>query len=145
MHQSQTSGGDSWFPLRMGYTGSRHVGRAVERAPGRSLMADEHTPGTDSTEEHTPADRPSPSPWEPAAPPPPSPSPWAPAAQSPWPPAPPPAWQVGAPVPPGWATTPVAAPPRPVGRRPFLLAALTGAVVGALVAGLVVAAVKDDR
>ncbi|HZQ78351.1 MAG TPA: trypsin-like peptidase domain-containing protein [Acidimicrobiia bacterium] len=162
-------------------------------------MADEHTPGTDSTEEHTPADRPSPSPWEPAAPPPPSPSPWAPAAQSPWaptppvemppveappagpppveppspetpeaadplaspdawvnplvdeepvpppPPAPPPAWQVGAPVPPGWATTPVAAPPRPVGRRPFLLAALTGAVVGALVAGLVVAAVKDDR
>src|SRR5437867_1930596 len=68
MHQSQTSGGDSWFPLRMGYTGTTHGGRAVDGGPGRSLMADEHTPGTDNTEDDRPADRPS-SPWELAAPP----------------------------------------------------------------------------
>jgi len=35
--------------------------------------------------------------------------------------------------------------PRAEGRRPFLLAAATGAVIGALVAGLVVAALKDDK
>jgi S1-C subfamily serine protease len=60
------------------------------------------------------------------------------------PPTPPPAWQVGSPTPPAWGE-PVAVPARPVSnRRPFLLAAVTGAVVGALVAGLVVAAVQDD-
>jgi S1-C subfamily serine protease len=59
-------------------------------------------------------------------------------------PAPPPAWQIGSPGPPAWGepTVPVATGPA-AGRRSFLLAAATGAVVGALVAGLVVAAVKD--
>jgi serine protease Do len=62
------------------------------------------------------------------------------------PPTPPPAWQVGTPEPAAWGAPPIAAPARaPGGRRPFLLAAATGAVVGALVAGLVVAAVKDDK
>src|SRR5436853_7655904 len=90
MHQSQTSGGDSWFPLRMGYTGTAHGGRAVDEAPGRSLMADEHTPGNENTEENAPLDLPaSSSPWEPAPPPAPSPSPWAPAQPSPWAPVPP--------------------------------------------------------
>ena len=165
-------------------------------------MADEHTPGTENTDENAPPDPPVSSPWEPA-PAAPSPSPWAPAAQSPWAPTPPPvetppveappveapppeaedplaspdawvnpladeeaepapappgsaaptpgaatpppAWQVGAPVPPAWAGPPLAAPPRPAGRRPILTAAATGAVVGALVAGLVVAAVKDNK
>ncbi|MDQ1516019.1 MAG: serine protease Do [Actinomycetota bacterium] len=59
---------------------------------------------------------------------------------------PPPAWQVGTPGAPAWGAPDLAPPARPVGgRRPFLLAAATGAVVGALVAGLVVAAVKDGR
>jgi serine protease Do len=60
-------------------------------------------------------------------------------------PTPPPAWQIGSPGPPAWGepTVPVAAP-QASGRRSFLLAAATGAVVGALVAGLVVAAVKND-
>jgi S1-C subfamily serine protease len=59
-------------------------------------------------------------------------------------PAPPPAWQVGPPGPPAWGT--VAAPvSRTEGRRPFLLAAATGAVIGALVAGILVAALKDDK
>jgi serine protease Do len=60
---------------------------------------------------------------------------------------PPPAWQVGAPLgaTPAWAGPPLASPARPAGRRPFLMAAGVGAVVGALVAGVVVAAVKDDR
>src|SRR5258708_7665019 len=116
MHQSQTSGGDSWFPRRMGYTGTMHGGRAADRVPGRQFMADEHTPGNQTT-----------------LPPPP-------------PPAPPPAWQGGAPGPAAGGAPPVAAPARPaVGRRPFLLAAATGAVVGGLVAGLVVAAVKDHK
>src|SRR5438067_1326550 len=217
MHQSQTSGGDSWFPLRMGYTGATHGGRSVCGAPRRRLMADEHTPGTENTDESAPPDPPVSSPWEPA-PAAPSHSPWAPAAQSPWAPTPPPvetppveappveappveappveappveapppeaedplaspdawvnpladeeaepapappgsaaptpraappppAWQVGAPVPPAWAGPPLAAPTRPAGRRPILTAAATGAVVGALVAGLVVAAVKDNK
>src|SRR5439155_23367786 len=68
-----------------------------------------------------------------------------PAPPPPGPATPPPAWQVGAPVPPAWAGPPLAAPPRPAGRRPILTAAATGAVVGALVAGLVVAAVKDGK
>jgi serine protease Do len=72
-----------------------------------------------------------------------SPPPAPPPASDAPPPTPPPAWQVGPPGPPSWAEPPFA-PARPVaGRRPFLLAAATGAVVGALVAGLVVAAVKD--
>jgi serine protease Do len=59
---------------------------------------------------------------------------------------PPPAWQVGTPGAPAWGAPDLAPAARPVGgRRPFLLAAATGAVVGALVAGLVVAAVKDGR
>src|SRR5438067_2240281 len=99
MHQSQTSGGDSWFPLRMGYTGTTHGGRAVCGAPRRRLMADEHTPGTENTDENAPPDPPVSSPWEPA-PAAPSPSPWAPAAQSPW-----------APTPPPVETPPVEAPP----------------------------------
>src|SRR5437764_239141 len=91
MHQSQTSGGDSWFPLRMGYTGATHGGRAVDGAPERSLMADEHTPGTGDTEDNPP-------------------------------------------------------PRRPAGaRRPIFVAAPTGALVGALVAGVVVAATRGDR
>jgi serine protease Do len=60
-------------------------------------------------------------------------------------PTPPPAWQVGAPGAPFFGEPPVAAARPLAGRRPFLLAAATGAVVGALVAGLVVAAVKDNR
>jgi S1-C subfamily serine protease len=61
------------------------------------------------------------------------------------PPAPPPAWQLGTVAPPAWGETAVPAAARPpFGRRSFLLAAATGALVGALVAGLVVAAVKDD-
>src|SRR5258707_4421645 len=91
MHQSQTSGGDSWFPRRMGYTGTMHGGRAADRVPGRQFMADEHTPGNETTEPAAPADRPaSPSsPWEPG---PSAPSPWAPTQSSPWaaPPPPPP-------------------------------------------------------
>lgn len=57
---------------------------------------------------------------------------------------PPPAWQVGSPSPPVWGEPAATAPARPPARRSFLLAAATGAVVGALVAGVVVAAVKDD-
>jgi S1-C subfamily serine protease len=61
------------------------------------------------------------------------------------PPAPPPAWQLGPAAAPTWGETAVPAAPRPPsGKRPFLLAAATGAVVGALVAGLLVAALKDD-
>src|SRR6266513_1964355 len=217
MHQSQTSGGDSWFPLRMGYTGTTHGGRAVNRAPGRQFMADEHSAGNEHTEPAAPADRPGApsSPWEPAGPVGPgAPSPWAPAPTSPWaappppppptpapeppspppaaapveapgpaeswdnplsgpdawvnplaaegaeetisgapppggdtpPPLPPPAWQIGPPGAVVWGEPTVAAPARrAAGTRPFLLAAATGAVVGALVAGLVVAAVKDDK
>ena len=70
----------------------------------------------------------------------------APSAAAPPPSAPPPAWQVGSPTPPAWGEPAIAPAPRPVdgGRRPLLLAAVTGAVVGALVAGLLVAALKDD-
>src|SRR4051794_1710619 len=106
MHQSQTSGGNSKFPVRMGYTGTTHGGRAVDRFPGRRSMAEQHVPGDESTESNGPADRPAspsspPSPWEPATPP--APSPWAPVQPSPWAdPAPPP-------VPP-----PVVEPPPPV-------------------------------
>src|SRR5687767_6036587 len=201
MHQSQTSGGDSKFPHRMGYTGLTHGGRAADRAPGRQFMADEHTPGDETTEPNPTADRPAPrSPWEPAQPA--GPSPWA-TEQSPWSapagapppspppppppspgpaepaaaaepapvdeatdnplaspdawvnplaeeeargaalpadvppvPTPPPAWQIGSPNPPAWGEPAVvAAPPQAAGRRSFLLAAATGAVVGALVAG----------
>jgi serine protease Do len=61
--------------------------------------------------------------------------------------APPPAWQVGGPTPPAWGEATVTVPPRPAstGRRPLLLAAVTGGVVGALVAGLLVAALQDDN
>jgi serine protease Do len=66
-------------------------------------------------------------------------------AAPPPPSTPPPAWQVGGPAAPAWGETtlPVAAAPT-APRRPILLAAAVGAVVGALVAGLLVAAVKDD-
>jgi S1-C subfamily serine protease len=59
---------------------------------------------------------------------------------------PPPAWQIPSPGPATWGEPVPAAPtPRPsTARRSFLLAAATGAVVGALVAGLVVAAVVED-
>ena len=57
---------------------------------------------------------------------------------------PPPAWQLGTAAAPTWGETPAAASRPPAGKRPFLLAAATGAVVGALVAGLMVAALKDD-
>src|SRR5256885_1920430 len=112
MHQSQTSGGDSWFPLRMGYTGTTHGGRAVNRAPGRQFMADEHSAGNEHTEPAAPADRPGApsSPWEPAGPVGPgAPSPWAPAPTSPWAaPAPPPPPPTPAPEPP--SPPPAAAP-----------------------------------
>src|SRR5687768_6344804 len=82
MHQSQTSGGDSKFPRRMGYTGRTHGSRAADRAPGRQSMADDHMPGDETTEPSPAADRPAPrSPWEPAQPA--GPSPWA-TEQSPW-------------------------------------------------------------
>ena len=59
---------------------------------------------------------------------------------------PPPAWQVGSPTSPPWGEPTIAVPARPVeSRRTVLLAAVTGAVVGALVAGLLVAALKDDK
>ncbi|MCA1845845.1 MAG: S1C family serine protease, partial [Actinobacteria bacterium] len=62
------------------------------------------------------------------------------------PPTPAPSWQVASPTPPGWGEPTVTVPARPpAGRRPLLLAAATGAVVGALVAGLVVAVLKDDK
>ena len=66
-------------------------------------------------------------------------------AAPPPPSTPPPAWQVGGPAAPAWGETtlPVAATPA-APRRPILLAAAVGAVVGALVAGLLVTAVKDD-
>jgi S1-C subfamily serine protease len=75
-----------------------------------------------------------------AASPPPAPPP--PTSPPPTSPPPTPAWQVG--TGPAWSE-PVAVPPRSPGRRPFLMAAATGAVVGALVAGIVVAAVKNDK
>jgi serine protease Do len=66
-------------------------------------------------------------------------------AQDPPPSTPPPAWQRASPVPPAWGEPSVTVPSRPAGgRRPLLLAAVTGAVVGALVAGLLVAALQDD-
>jgi serine protease Do len=66
-------------------------------------------------------------------------------AQDPPPSTPPPAWQMASPVPPAWGEPSVTVPSRPAGsRRPVLLAAVTGAVVGALVAGLLVAALQDD-
>jgi putative serine protease PepD len=59
---------------------------------------------------------------------------------------PPPAWQVGSPNPPAWGEAALPVPPKPAApRRPILLAAAVGAVVGALVAGLLVVAVKDDE
>ncbi|HVW32930.1 MAG TPA: hypothetical protein VHL53_10360, partial [Acidimicrobiia bacterium] len=46
----------------------------------------------------------------------------------------------------GWGEPPLTAPARPAAaRRPLLVAALVGGVVGALVAGLLVAALKNDR
>jgi len=107
------------------------------------------------------------SPWETAAPP--APSAWAPAPPSPWaapplpappppppaagappvpppPPAPPPpGWQVGPPGALTWGNPPVAASRPASPRRPILLAAATGALVGALVAGLVVAGVENTK
>jgi len=67
-------------------------------------------------------------------------------AAPPPPSTPPPAWQVGSPAAPAWgeATLPVAAKPA-TPRRPIMLAAAVGAVVGALVAGLLVVAVTDDE
>jgi serine protease Do len=59
---------------------------------------------------------------------------------------PPPAWQVEGTYQPGWGQAPVpvaSAPAAP--RRSILTAAAVGAVVGALVAGLMVAAFKDDK
>ena len=66
-------------------------------------------------------------------------------AAPPPPSTPPPAWQVGSPAAPAWgeAALPVAAKPA-APRRPIMLAAAVGAVVGALVSGLLVTAVKDD-
>jgi S1-C subfamily serine protease len=62
------------------------------------------------------------------------------------PPPPPPAWQLGPPAPPTWGEPAVTVPARPApARRPLVLAAATGAVVGAVVAGLIVAAVKNDK
>ena len=59
---------------------------------------------------------------------------------------PPPAWQVGSPTPSAWGEAALPVPAKPAApRRPILLAAAVGAVVGALVAGLLVAAVKDDE
>ena len=67
-------------------------------------------------------------------------------ANPPPPSTPPPAWQVGSPTPSGWGEPTVTVPARAAGlRRPILMAAAVGAVVGALVAGLVVAAFKDDK
>ena len=76
----------------------------------------------------------------------PVPPPADPPPSTPQPSTPPPAWQVGSPTSPPWGepTTAVPAPPARTG-RPVLLAAVTGAVVGALVAGLLVAALKDDK
>jgi serine protease Do len=119
-----------------------------------------------------PVDADAPSPWAPAPPPAPEPPPPAPEPPPPPPPAaetpegwvnppaepeesraappppstPPPAWQVGSPAAPAWgeASLPVATKSA-APRRPILLAAAVGAVVGALVAGLLVAAVKDDE
>src|SRR5438067_5995689 len=119
MHQSQTSGRDSWFPLRMGYTGATHGGRAVAGAPGRHFMADDDSPDRETrspegslepqAQPTGPADRPedrrfASSPWEPAGPA--ASSPWAPAEPSSWaapappPPPPPPAPQPSQPPPP---------------------------------------------
>jgi S1-C subfamily serine protease len=95
--------------------------------------ATESAPGADSAD------------GAPAAPSADVPAPEAPPSWSP-PGTPPPAWQVGTPGASAWGAPDLAPAARPVGgRRPFLLAATTGAVVGALVAGLVVAAVKDGR
>src|SRR5207248_3353716 len=120
----------------------------------RHFMADEHstdgetTPPWDTSgasgEQNAGAARPgAPSPLEHSGPAPSS--PWAPAQPSPWaapaPPPPPPAPAPPAAQPP----PPLAGARRGADRRPFLLAAAVGAVVGALVAGLVVAAVKDNR
>src|SRR2546423_1825749 len=78
------------------------------------------------------------SPWEPVDPE--APSPWAPA------PPPPPAWRAGGPPAPAGGEPAVTgrAQPAPT-RRPIILAATVGAVVGALVAGLLVAAVKENK
>jgi len=59
--------------------------------------------------------------------------------------APPPAWQFGPPGPPAWGEPPVAAPRAATGRRPLLLAAATGALVGAVVAGVLVAGFENNR
>ena len=121
-----------------------------------------------------PLDPEAPSPWAPATPPAPEPPPADPAespaeawdnplaspeawvnplaepeesrATPPPPSTPPPAWQVGSPASPAWGemTLPVAARPASP-RRPVMLAAAVRAVVGALVAGLLVATVKDDE
>jgi serine protease Do len=59
---------------------------------------------------------------------------------------PPPAWQVGSATPSAWGEAALPVPAKPSApRRPILLAAAVGAVVGALVAGLLVAAVKDEE
>src|SRR5687768_12246712 len=66
-------------------------------------------------------------------------------AAPPPPSTPPPAWQVGGPAAPAWGETTLPVAARPAApRRPILLAAAVGAVVGAMVAGLLVATVKDD-
>ena len=66
-------------------------------------------------------------------------------AAPPPPSTPPPAWQVGGPAAPAWGETTLPAPAASAApRRPILLAAAVGAVVGALVAGVLVAAVKDE-
>ncbi|MGH9042358.1 MAG: hypothetical protein ACRDZ3_19235, partial [Acidimicrobiia bacterium] len=77
-------------------------------------------------------------------------SPWTPFATTPLPPTtppsatpPPPAWREPAPFEAVEETGPIAAAPTPARRnRPMLLAALTGAVVGAVVAGLLVTVLK---
>jgi S1-C subfamily serine protease len=66
--------------------------------------------------------------------------------EEPPPTTPPPAWQMGSATPSAWNEPTVTVPVRPAGsRRPVLLAAVTGGIAGALVAGLLVAALKDDK
>ena len=66
-------------------------------------------------------------------------------ATPPPPTTPPPAWQVGAPTAPAWVEAPLTVPARPPGARgPIVMAAAVGAIVGALVAGVLVVALKDN-
>jgi serine protease Do len=152
-----------------------HTPGDLPRPPGERSEPTEPpdgSPGQRSPWE--PVDPEAPSPWAPASPPAPEQPPTDPAespteawdnplaspeawvnplaepeesrATPPPPSTPPPAWQVGSPASPAWGETtlPVAATPASP-RRPVMLAAAVGAVVGALVAGLLVATVKDDE